>query len=195
MKPFYRILIKPEVELKIKFDQNLLEKIQRNKPWFLILRKYEINEDFIKFFDETGAKASLNSRGIIKYQELIMLKEVDITRTIALILGVLKLAKIIYFDKKIPFKLYLEITNIKGRNILKSDELGIKETKVKNDVFVEKHYNFELTDTTDFVKEVILAVAKQMEFDIEENKLKEEIDKTMNVLDNPLVFATKFNLQ
>ncbi|MEM5799575.1 MAG: hypothetical protein QXZ43_02835 [Candidatus Aenigmatarchaeota archaeon] len=155
-------------------------------------------EDHIDFSDKkAGSTATINSKGIIEYKEMIFLKkEIDIVRTIAVIVGMLKLAKIVYLENKIPFNFSFEMINIKNREILRNENLSIYgELKVKNDVSVNKDGDFSNINACEFVNFLMLEVLQQIDCPIDENILKKEVKNSINVLDNPLLFAIKTILQ
>ncbi|MBU5688695.1 MAG: hypothetical protein KQA41_00490 [Candidatus Aenigmarchaeota archaeon] len=198
MKSFYKITVKPKKEFNIKIDDNFKRKIIKNKPWFLILNKNTLFEDHINFNDKkAGSTATITSKGIIEYKELIFLKkEVDIVRTIAVIVGMLKLTKIVYLEDKIPFNFSFEMINVKNREILRSESLSIYgELKVKNDVSVNKDGDFSNINPYEFVNLLMVDILKQIDCPIDESILKKEVKNSIDVLDNPLMFAIKTNLQ
>ncbi|MEM5799927.1 MAG: hypothetical protein QXZ43_04670 [Candidatus Aenigmatarchaeota archaeon] len=198
MKSFYKITVKPKKEFNIKIDDNFKRKIIKNKPWFLILNKNTLFEDHINFNDKkAGSTATITSKGIIEYKELIFLKkEVDIVRTIAVIVGMLKLTKIVYLEDKIPFNFSFEMINVKNREILRSESLSIYgELKVKNDVSVNKDGDFSNINPYEFVNLLMVEILKQIDCPIDESILKKEVKNSIDVLDNPLMFAIKTNLQ
>ncbi|MBU5688461.1 MAG: hypothetical protein QW350_01690 [Candidatus Aenigmatarchaeota archaeon] len=198
MKSFYKITVKPKKEFNIKIDDNFKRKIIKNKPWFLILNKNTLFEDHINFNDKkAGSTATITSKGIIEYKELIFLKkEVDIVRTIAVIVGMLKLTKIVYLEDKIPFNFSFEMINVKNREILRSESLSIYgELKVKNDVSVNKDGDFSNINPYEFVNLLMVDILKQIDCPIDESILKKEVKNSIDVLDNPLMFTIKTNLQ
>ncbi|MCS7135061.1 MAG: hypothetical protein NZ893_01305 [Candidatus Aenigmarchaeota archaeon] len=193
MKPFYKISTTPKMEARLKIDDTL-RKIEKNKPWFLILNKSILHEEYIEFFDENaGAKGKIDSKGFINYEEMIFLEnEIDVIRTMAIIVGFLKLAKIVYVDEGITFKLLFEVKNIKNKHILENKDLLIPENlKVKNDVLVEGDVDFKSLNSVEFVTKIMLEALTQIGCKVDEKILKNEIKKSIEVLDNPLLFATK----
>jgi len=200
MKPFYKVFTKPRNEIKIILDENFKKKVVKNKPWFLIMNKSDITNESIIFSDKkSGTKAIISSDGMISYEELIFLKnEIDAVRTIAIACGVLKLAKVIYFDSKTPFLFSFEIKNIKSKKIMESQELNIFgniESEADN-VLVEKNVEFDKNfNSYDFIFSLILDLLNQIKCPIDEDALKKEIKNAIDVLDNPLMFAIKTSLQ
>jgi hypothetical protein len=200
MKPFYKVLLKPKDRVELKIDEDFKKKLEKNKPWFLILNKNSLEKNFIEFIDKkAGANAKIDSQGLVEYQELILLeKEIDITRTIAVVCGMLKLGKIIYFDQKTSFMFLFEIKNIKNREVMRSESLSIygEVLSKKDNVSVEKSINFDKNfDAYQIVNEIMVEVREQIDCPIDEVILKREIKNAIDVLDNPMLFALKTNQQ
>ncbi len=200
MKPFYKVLLKPKDRIELKIDDDFKKKLEKNKPWFLILNKNNLEKNFIEFIDKkAGTSAKIDYQGLVEYRELILLeKEIDITRTIAIVCGMLKLGKIVYFDQKTPFMFLLEIKNIKNREVMRSEALSIygEVLSKKDNVFVEKSINFGKNfDAYQIVNEIMIEVIKQIDCPIDEVILKREIKNAIDVLDNPMLFALKTSPQ
>jgi len=198
MKPFYRVMTKPKNEMKIKLDEEFKMKVVKNKPWFLIMGEYSFNKESIVFHDkESGTKVNINSNGLISYEELIFLKnEIDLIRTIAIACGVLKLAKIVYFNEKTPFLFSFEMKNIKNKKLMENQELNIFGTieSKRDSALVERVVEFNKNfDSYEFVYSLIMELLKEIECQIDEEALKKEIRNAIDALDNPLMFVRKLS--
>jgi hypothetical protein len=200
MKPFYRVSTKPKSEMSLKLDQEFEKKVVKNKPWFLIMNKSNVSKESIIFSDKkSGTKAIIKSDGMISYEELIFLKnEIDTVRTIAIACGMLKLAKVVYFDSKMPFLFSFEMKNIKNKKVMESQELNIFgniESEADN-ILVERSVEFDKNfDSYEFVFSLIMEVLDNIKCPIDEDALKKEIRNAIQVLDNPLIFAIKTSQQ
>jgi hypothetical protein len=196
MKPFYRVSTKPKSEMSLNLDEEFEKKVVKNKPWFLIMNKPNISKESIIFSDKkSGAKAIINSHGMISYEELILLKdEIDAVRTIAIACGMLKLAKVVYFESKTPFLFSFEMKNIKNKKVMESQELNIFgsiESEADN-ILVERSVEFDKNfDPYNFVLFLMMEVLDKIKCPIDEEALKKEIRNAVQVLDNPLMFAIK----
>jgi hypothetical protein len=200
MKPFYRVSTKPKSEMSLNLDEEFEKKVVKNKPWFLIMNKPDISKESIIFSDKkSGARVIINSHGMISYEELILLKdEIDAVRTIAIACGMLKLAKVVYFESRTPFLFSFEMKNIKNKKVMESQELNIFgsiESEADN-VLVERSVEFDKNfDSYEFVFSLMMEVLDKIKCPIDEDALKKEIRNAIQVLDNPLMFAIKTSQQ
>lgn len=194
----YNVSIQPSKEIKLTINEELEKKITKYKPWFLIMNESKLEKNKIIFFDEkTKTETEISSDGKIVYNEMIILeKEVDLVRTIAIICGVLKLAKIVYSDPKFQNKIIfsLAVNGINNREILRNEDLAIygeikinlESIEIKKGIIFDKNFY-----ALDMVKEIILDFCKKIDFPIDDTLLEKEIKDSIEILDNPMKLITK----
>ncbi|MFN6991509.1 MAG: hypothetical protein ACK4MM_02175 [Fervidobacterium sp.] len=194
----YSVSIQPAKEIKLTINEELEKKITKHKPWFLIMNESKLEKNKIIFFDEkTKTETEISSDGKIVYNEMIILEnEVDLVRTIAIICGVLKLAKIVYSNPKFQDKIIfsLAINSINNREILRNENLAIygeikinqESIEIKKEIVFDKNFY-----ALDAVKEMILDFCQKIDFPIDDALLEKEIKDAIEVLDNPMKLITK----
>jgi len=198
-KAKYIILVKPTNKITFNLTDVFQKKIIKYRPWFLIFGSSKLTKNSIRFFDKTTkTEVEVSREGEIRYEELINLeKEVDIIRTIAIICGILKLTKTVYYEQKqqnSKLELFLSIVNVKEREILRNEDLGVfgefkfNEDNIElKDVFVlDKNF-----DAVSKVKSLALDFCKKADLPIDETLLENEIKNAIEILDNPLKLLQK----
>ncbi|MCX8178756.1 MAG: hypothetical protein N3D75_02935 [Candidatus Aenigmarchaeota archaeon] len=196
----YFVNIKPK---DVSFDsiEEVNNVLIKNKPWFLILTNNKIENNSIIFDDENaGSFASIKKDGEIEYREKVFLdNKIDIIRTIAIVCGIFKMGKIVYAKKpNTVFRFYMKIDNLNGKTVLENEDLAIfGEIKIEADkVEINREFSFDKNfDAYKSVKEIVSEFCKEIDFPFDDGLLQKEIENAISVLDNPLMFAKKINLQ